>query len=333
MSNTYLGYWNELLGWVPGLPAPIAQTLVNRAWRDIQDARPWTFLLGEGILQAPGLASAGTVELTQFDDEVVGDATAAASWLTLANPVITQRQFRVGSGGAIYSITAFDGVDTLTLDRPYQEDSAPDSEYSIYRCYYPAQDGSGLAIDDFLRWVSVYDPYFGYSLQLHKTRQWVDLRDPVRGALGQPYYIANFKTDPDNNNQPVFELWPHPTTQRSYITIYQKRATLFEEDDDALPPQIPSELLLAKARINAYEWAEANKMSSPALQKTNWLALLSRLTQIASGVSDSYPSLLRDAKRTDEETYQQNFILQRRNGPYDGVSANFAQSHDMSWFY
>lgn len=318
----YLDYASELTGWLPKLPFPLAQRIINRAWSDICDSRLWSFLISETALTAPAIVSTGTANVTQFSASVVGSAAAKAVWDALANPVITQRQFRLSGGGPIYNIRSYDNVTgTITLDRIFQEATNATAQYQIYRCYYTVPSV------DFLRWVSVFDPNNGRWLKLNRMKAEIDRRDPTRGATGDALWIASYKTDTNaasNTYQwPVYELWPHPVNAKGYQALYQRRGTAFSASTDALPPQIDDDILLAKARVLAYEWAEANKGRIPELRGSDYRFLM-------GAAQKDYVDGLNKAAKQDEETFLQNWIVPGDAEAFCGpIDATFAQSHEV----
>src|SRR2546426_4051499 len=203
-----------LMGSVPRLSVFLADQLINSAWQDIQTSRRWSFQVAETVLQAPGQITVGAASVTQFSNQVVGNAAASAAWTGLSNPILTLRQFRVPTG-PIYNIIAADfsvpAAVVLTLDRDYQEITNPTATYLVYRCYYQAPSS------DFLKWTSVVDPFNGYQLGLAMTKPEIDMADPLRGALSNPTVISSYKYETIGNDPdvPTFELWPHPTAQIS----------------------------------------------------------------------------------------------------------------------
>ena len=99
---------------------------------------------------------------------------AAAS---IPNSLLTQQQFRVNVG-TIYNIIAFDGVSTLTLDRPYYDKwpAADRTTRSISRI-------SVAPYEDFLAWESVVDINNAIDLCANgakKFRDYADQFDPQR---------------------------------------------------------------------------------------------------------------------------------------------------------
>jgi hypothetical protein len=335
MSENFLSYYSNLKNWVPFIPVELCKLLVNRARRDIYSSRLWSFLIVESQLTSPPLISAGSATFTQYGSTVTGDAIASAAWTGLSNPLLTQRQLRQ-SGGPIYNIIAADFTNpaavVLTLDRPYQEPSGAGLVYQMYQCYYPPTDPTTNApTADFVKWLSVYDPINGYPLKLNYTQQWLNSADPKRGNMGQPYRVVTYKDIADSNGDPTpfFELWPHPTDGVSRKCFYLKGALDFRAPTDALPSELPVELLEVRARYRAYEWAEANKGNHPNLQKTNWMAM--RVELMNPRDRSSYPYLLRKAQTEDENRMPINFVKFLESGWRFPIDSNFLQSHAWSW--
>lgn len=322
----FVDFTNELVGMVPKLPVPLAQKCVNRAWRDIREARLWSWLAAITVFEIPAQIQTGTVSVTQYSATVVGNAAASAAWLGLTNPLITFRQFRVAAG-AVYSIIAFDGVSTLTLDRVYEEGTNAAANYQIYRCYYSPPN------DDFLRWASVIDPTNGYFItggKLHLPREWLDMRDPQRTVANAgsqlPYILANYKfgTVGSIQNVPYFELWPHPITSLAYamIALYQRKGTDMAAPTDDIVSQIPQEVLMERAKYHAYEWGETHKGSDPELAPVNFMNLRREANK-------EYQLQLMKAQKQDNETYVQNLVLKqiRGLGLAGIIDSNWLQRH------
>lgn len=325
----------DLTGTIPKLPSLLALKHINRAYSQIRDKRLWSFLIGEtgvffpDVLPSPA-ASGSTVSVTYGSASVVGTAAAAADWTTqiIGPPVpLIQRQFRVGSGGPIYNITAISTTvnanDTLTLDQPYGEVTNATATFSIYRAYAAAPTAR------FKRWQSVYDPNNGYPLVPNIPRTLIDRVDPTRGAMGQAYRVVNYKTDP-TTNIPIFEFWPHQTTQNTFRALYEIRGSDLALGD-SLPPQIPDDLVIDwSLAYFSYPWANSNVGRFPELRGTNWLALAIESKASVFGRPGQVGKLA-DAMRNDEETFQQRLTFLRKTyGLYYPISGKFEQEHS-SW--
>lgn len=338
MAKTAFDLSNELLAHQPRLGYLLAQSLVNRAWRDIRDARLWSFDVAEGVLEAAQLVNAGAVTLTQFSPTVTPNSAAATAFLAFGlNPPITQCQFRLTSG-PLYNIVAIDGSGNLTLDRPYYEASGSGIGYLVYRAYYtpPPTLLQSDGTYDFLRFLSVTDFLNVYDLDLTQQKAVLDLIDPQRGSFGPPTCLADYKADPLSN--PLYEMWPHPQIQQGFIALCQRRGTEITTANSQtyfFPQAVPSDLIVLRAKYRAYEWAEANKGTHPELRVTNWLALM-QATRIeyAGRPRTGDVGALGRAARQDEETFLQNFIptaLSRRGSaryPWP-ISGSWLQQHDL----
>lgn len=137
MPRNFKDWWNSLMGDIPALDQFRAQDFINYAWRDIREARRWSFLTAESSLDFPDEITTGTASVSQFSDVVVGSTAARAVWDALnLNMPITDRQFRVGTG-PLYQIIAYDRTGdiatypwnlageagALQLERTYKEPS------------------------------------------------------------------------------------------------------------------------------------------------------------------------------------------------------------------
>jgi hypothetical protein len=247
------------------------------------------------------------------------------------------RQIRQSSG-PLYNITAADFAVplavVLTLDRPYQEGSGL-ADYLMYQAYYPPTDPlTNAPTADFEKWISIYDPINGYPLKLNMTQQYLNTVDPLRGDMGQPYFVANYMDKNiagTNDPVPYFELWPHATDGVSRKCFYKKGKLDWTSASDALPSELPVELLETRARYRAYEWAESQKGVHLELSKTNWMSMRQELMDPRD--RSSYPFLLAVAKAQDENRMPINFVLSSVANARFPIDSDFLQAHEWSWDY
>jgi hypothetical protein len=324
----------ELIGLFPDLSILPARSLVNRAWQDIRDMRLWSFLVAEGPLVVPNVVSNGSVTVTLGSTAVVGDATAAAVWITLAfaNPPLaspnigTARQFRLGQGNPVYNIIAFDGVNTITLDRPYVESSLAGQSYQIYRAYYQPPSA------DFYRYFSITNVALAYSIvgkSLTFNREELDLKDPQRGAQGDAYILGSYKPDP-TTSIPVHELWPNPVNANTYLAIYQRRGLAMTPTGVTpvvdYPPTLSSSLLMARAEYRTAQWAVQNMNRYKDLKGINWF-------QVRKDATSEFREEFIQQARIDMEIFKNSWVLPK--GTYLGfpVDAAFIQSHDVDLMF
>ncbi len=315
----------ELTGHIPGLPFVFARKFINRAIEEIRGDYLWSWNIAQGVMITPAVISAGLVSVTQFSASVTFDATAGTPLLAAATavPPLILRQFRVGSG-PIYSITAYNtGTRVATLDRIYTETTNATAAYSVYKAYYQPTGGTGVPVTNFLRFLSILDTSSGYSIsgrRLYMTQEELRMRDPLRGSLGQPYYLANYLPDSVGNAQ--WELWPHPQTQTGLLIQYQKRhvdLTEFEE----LPLSMSIVLVQYRAFEFAYRWALENSGRIPELKNVDWRFLMKE-------VGNKYATGLVGAKREDKEILVRILKLgSQAGGDFGPIDSNFAQSHGV----
>lgn len=325
---------SELVGQYPGISMLVARNLVNKAWSDIRDDGLWSWQLSSGAFAVPNVIFAGLVTTTQGSVTVTGDAAASAAWqaVALANPPLASpnlgfgRQFRI-SNGPLYNIIAFDGVSTLTLDRPYLEPSLTAfPSYQIYRAYYSPFSISP-APASFLRFMVIYNTDFAYSIagrRLTYNQEQLDRRDPQRGAQGDAYYVAIFKADANGN--PVYEFWPHPTNAHPYVVSFILRGQDLTPAGVTpvvdIPATLPKALLSSRAEWRAALWAQRNINRFPDLKGVNWLSVRK------DSLVEYQTSMIR-ARRQDMEIAKTLYIAPA--GEYMGwpVDARFIQSHDV----
>ncbi len=307
----FLEYYNELVGLVPALSPIYAQTLVNRAWRDIQDSRSWSFLIEEGVLSAPASVTTGTVSISQGSKTLTPSATAITAWDALGAIIpIGTRQIRFSSTGRIYNIDSYNGA-TAELKETFTETSLVDSSYTLFKCYYSAPSS------DFRRFMSVVDMVDGRSLRLHLQKKQLDQQDPQRSTSEQPFCLASYKAD--SSGLPLYELYPHPTTARNYLALYQRQGSSLSEDTDAIPATLPTELLMARAKYHAFEWAGINGVKGVEGGAVDWRFW-------AAKAQKDYLELLQKAMRQDDEIFLQNVLVPHRRS-FAPPSASYMQNH------
>lgn len=304
---------SELSGYLPGISGFLAEDFIRRSYRKIRDARLWSFLITDDAVVCPAQLTAGTYNITQFNNVVTANAVASAAFLTVA-PVILPEQFvqirfqGVAQTSQIYNIASADyTVPTaivLTLDRVVQEATNAASSYLVYRPYIvpPAPD--------FVRWLSVVDMVNGWQLRLDRTSWDFDRADPQRQSLGQSYYVGSYKsaTTPANESpSPMFELWPGPTQGQGFYVRYRRRGLDFSAPTDIQPDGIPDDLILQAALgFYAYPWACANPGHFPAMKSVNWMNLI-------IDAKKTYMMMMIDAKRQDDNTMLQS-VFNRGHG-------------------
>lgn len=298
----------ELRGCTPKVPMPYCRTLINRAYKELRDRNLWSFQLAEGQWIAPAQITAGTATTVQGYNTVLMDSVAATAINTSGSApysLLTQRQFRIGSGG-IYNITGWDGVSVLTLDRLYGELSATDATYQIYQVYYPSPTKT------FLRFMSVRDMQNFIDLFIDRTREELDAMDPQRTWYYFPTWVVPYKPDTNTFSATygymLHELWGAPQYSLNYQLLYIDKGNDLVNPTDCLPYAIGEDVVLAKARVYAYEWAEANKGALERNQGPDYRFLM-------GAAQKEFESLFKNYRREDRETAD-NFFVAHRNSLY-----------------
>jgi hypothetical protein len=329
----------ELAGNLPGLSPLLAAKYINYAWRDVRDARLWSFFLKEDAVATPAQITSGTLAIVQFTNTVTADATASAAIAAIGTSVeipYTYLSFRLGGSGStsqIYNIVDVDStVPTalvFTLDRVIMEATAAASGYICYRPYIIAPQA------DFLRWDAFVDMTNGWDLNKKCTSRDFDKSDPQRQAYGQAYNIGFSRSSDDVPPVPVYELWPGPTEGQTFYVRYQIRGVDFSSPTDVQPYGIPDQLILQTALASyAYPWAQMNAGAFPRLAKVNWAQMIEQARQLIHGKPGSNrPGLLQAAIRQDDNQATRSVLKRghrlraRSLGAPFPVDANFIQSH------
>lgn len=261
----------DLVGEVPGLPIAKSRMLINEALEDIYNQQLWSFQLKEAGWFTPGLlfstsvngvgVSGGTITTVQQSDQIVGDATAAALWVAYMNsgtlPFITTLQIR-SPYYSLYNITAFDGVATFTIDRPWTEPAGSGQQYMIYQAYFPAP------AEDFKRFIEIRDTTMNARLSYwNYSRRDLSLLDPRRTVFNLPGHVVPYEVDARSGsatlNYMMYELWPHPLSQLPYTLSYVRRGPLLSLPSDTVPAPLTESMVKWAAKEKAYLWKEAQK--------------------------------------------------------------------------
>ena len=344
----YLDLISELTGTLPGLSPILARKYIQRAWADIQRERRWSFLMVDGVIVCPTMITTGTINITQYASTVTLNAAASAALTPYiaGTPLLTQMQIRFGgsttlTAGQIYRIMAVDATApaalVLTLDRMVVEDTNTTSTYQCYRCYVtPPQS-------NFKAWEQIVDMTYGFKLKLNFTSGNFDVVDPQRTSQGDAYYCGFFRTagpygnsntaDPNvEQGSPIYELWPAPTSGRTFYARFMQQGWNFVNPQDTQPSIVDDDVILNRAYgWYAYGFAQANTANFPTMKGVNWQALI----QTARA---QYVEALKRTKMSDDGMALQAVISRGhglRSGTGSGVpfpiDANFIAGHLLNF--
>lgn len=336
----------ELVGTVPRMSALHAQQVLQRAWRRVRDGRLWSFhFVSDAQLFCPDAITGGSVTANFGSNQVIADAAAAAAFnlVANANPPLASptlgigRQLRVGSTNGLstptgpnYSIVAWDGIDTITIDKPYGEATVVRSQYQVLKCYYapPAPPPfSGFQPDRrYVRYQVITNKNDGYSIfgpNLYWSQSQLNAIDPQRGGQGDAYIVAQYMTN--QLGEPVVELYPNPVEFTTYYATYWSRWPDLSMTQDL--PMVSYELedmVTFQAKCLSADWALANVNTFPELAQTNWVAY--RQTQMAE-----YRESRIECYKQDDEQFPL-IPFRQGQGFMFPLGGQFLQSHDVTSF-
>jgi len=175
VADTFTQLWNRVLLRCPAAGPMLARDWVKNAFREVADARRWSWSLKRGQFIVPDLYRVGTATVTQNSSTVTGIGTG---W----DQSMVDRQFRIGSD-PIYTIVRVHSPTALELDQPYGGRSQSAVGYAIYQCYFTAPP-------DFREFLSVWDPAMNWQLVLHTHTREVTGWDAQRTTVGQSYCVV-----------------------------------------------------------------------------------------------------------------------------------------------
>jgi hypothetical protein len=314
MGITFKKLYNRLLSSIDVIPVPFAKEAINQALRHIYDERDWGFLWTTGYIQTPVVINGhASVEkyspIVNFDLETQLQLNA----LVVGSVPLEERQIKFFGTNKIsrnifYNFVDYShGTGIAILDKPFLDDTNANIQIQILKVYYTAPyylvDGNPEI--DFRRWEYIFSPLWNKRINDAVTLNELDRYDPRRTYTGYPGYFVPNGVDSANNI--LYEFYPHPVQDAVYETRYLRNGQELINDADVVPTTVFSvELILAKAKQKAYEWAIANASKKDIKgSATAFVNLIGMLENRNS--SSSYPSLLEMAIKKDEELFPQAY--------------------------
>ena len=211
---------------------------------------------------------------------------------------------------------------TITLARVFTEVTNATANALLYRVYFSPLTTDFHRLDHLMDSITGYE--FGWQIWPIDD---LNRMDPTRSSVTEPYELFLHHFDPVTG-LPVYEMWPGPTVQRAYEVTFWKLGTAFANDSDSLPPQIPMELLMLRARIFAYEWAEVNDPDPRRRQSYRDAKAFAKTRYSTEGQPGRPLGLLDQVMRRDENVALiQGRTQPRRSGPGWPLDSNFLQRH------
>jgi hypothetical protein len=312
----------KLLSELQALPSELALEYCNKALKEIYREHDWSFLYKKGFIRTPRLINIGTVEVEKFSSEVIVSASLKAilDAIAVEDVPLVGRQFRTFGGqnaGSqfIYTIANYESsTSTLTIDPFYQDESNSASTFQIFKNQYLAPtivEGSFEGID-FESFDYIYAPFAQRKLWLDRTLADLERRDASRWQSGDPNWAVSSGLDSDTNQ--LFEFYPIPVNERIYQVRY-KRSGRDLQPEDNIPASLDYDLIIAKAKLKAYEWFVTNGDKVGDKRSPNVFMNMIAL-QSNPSMENSYQKLLALAKKRDEDLYPQALIDLGSNWPY-----------------
>lgn len=309
-QNSFLDITRNLRLYVPQLPIPLAQQFIRDRYRRILQARDWSATRREAEFLLADMKNAGTVDVVRNSVTVEGNSTAFTS-------TDVGRQFKVGMGSPVYTITAVDvGAQTLTLDRVYGVTTAVAQQYWIIDAYLTPPD-------DFLRFTCIVDPLQGWALRWWVTQQELNAMDPQRTFFGQPYLLAdkffNNATAGSSQPKPMYEAWPYNQNSRTLYYNYTIEVPDLINDTDIPIWPVNTDVLVSGALSDVARWPGTKDQPNMYYQRPDYW----------KSYEMDFQDKMITLERRDEELYM-NMLMQ---WPYSGylnvtpMSASFIQSH------
>lgn len=295
----------ELRGAVPKLPFAFTKTLVNRAWLDVCKSNLWSFNIVEWAWISPPPVTIGLCTFTQGLATIQFNPTAVAAInaSVIANPYApaTVQQIRAGNIAGIsgiYNVIQYDPIGGgATLDRIYADPSGVNVSYNLYQNYYAAP------VIDLLAPMTVRNMQMFLDLNVTSTKAEIDRRDPQRSWYQFPTHCVPWGVDQrgvGTRNASatagfmLYELWGVPVNTFTYDCYGIRRGMPLASPADTLPFAVGEDVVLAKARYYAYEWAMANQGLTPRNVGADFKFLMAQTL-------DTYHKLLIDYRRQDRE--------------------------------
>lgn len=297
--------------YVPNLPITLAEQFVRDRYRRILRSRDWGGLRRESQFLLNASKGNGSVAFTR------GTTTATGTGTTFASTDVG-RQFKVGQGSPVYTITDVDVPgQILTLNMPIGPATATASTYII-------MDAFVTPPSDFKRFVVVSNPIQGWRLHLWVTQAELNAMDPQRTFFGQPYSIVdkfyNTATSGNTRPTPLYEAWPYATTDQTLYYVYMIEGADLINDTDVPVYPISSDLIVSGALADVVRWPGTADTPNPYFQRPEYW----------KSYEGEYQDKLIEVERQDEEVYmtqlEMNPMYSYPYAPFT-FSGNWLQSH------
>lgn len=227
--------------------APLLQCKrwIRDRYRSVCEKQIWSFKIARSAFGTTDQYSTGTITLTNASASVVGSGT------TFTASHVGQ-QLKVN--GFVFTISSFTNTTTIGIDQTWLGATAASNSFQILQAYITPSP------TDFHAFYTVIDPTNNWRLRLGFNSHELDRIDARRASAGTPYIVASGVYN--SAQVPVFELWPHPTAQKMYPYVYERRVTDLT-DNITPPPIIRSDILVKGALADLARWQGTPERKNP----------------------------------------------------------------------
>lgn len=287
--DSYERLWKGLQNRCPLAGPFLCQDWIRWAFREIIEKRKWGWSIKRSQFVFPAITTAGTVSVTNNNNQVVGVGTNFTS-------ALIGQQFRTSNLTPIYDVIAVTNPTNLTLSDVWGSTSLTNTGYKIYLAYV-------IPPTDFHSFISIYDPNFSWQLWTNVRQDDLNMYDAQRASQGTPYVVADYDftslalggatiTPP----VPRFEIWPH--VQSAYVLpfLYESRQPDLDDAGVTLPRFIPGNVLMEGGLAQAAKWPgpdsdHKNPMFNLALSQLH---------------EKKFQDAVRELERQDDEVYKRD---------------------------
>lgn len=281
-------------------PILLCERWIRDRYRKVCEKNLWSFKLGRSAFATTTLYSTGTITLTNASTTVTGSSTVFTA-------AMVGQQLKVN--GYMFTISTFTSTTSITIDQTWTGATASGQTYSIVQAYITPSPA------DFHAFYSVIDPTNNWKLRLGINCQDLDRMDARRSSVGTPYLIANGVYN--SSTIPVYELWPHASTQKMYTFTYEKRLADLSANTDTPPAIIRSDILVKGALADLARWPGLPERKNPMYDPY--------FTQFKIREAEFNEELQRAI--VEDNSIMMNDLLRSEPTRYYPIDANFMQSH------
>lgn len=154
-------------------------------------------------------------------------------------------QLRISQDVPFITITGVSSTTRALLQETWPVASVSAQGYSITKTYT-------VLGDDVKEILTVVNTRNQYQFDLYTPKPMLDWIDPLRTATNYPFRLVPHAPDPAGVQ--MWELYPRPTVQSAFPSIYIKQWLPLEQDNDILPGGIRSDVIVKRVKADCARW-------------------------------------------------------------------------------